>query len=145
MFLKKIIFFSLLASLAFGSAASLKAQEIDLDTVTDEQLAMEGPLTLTDIDLYLKFFTQSTQLAKETDADYKQATIDFIKDNNLTVSRLRYILEKLPIALMASMESVNQATPIKPYLKVTDDEKLLIKDNLEKILSVIKENSPHGQ
>ncbi|MDR1607424.1 MAG: hypothetical protein LBT38_03345 [Deltaproteobacteria bacterium] len=113
----------------------LRAQELgDLDSVTPLELAQEAPLTEADIDLYLKYFRESIIHMREPTVDMAQFNLRFLKDNNLTLARLRYLLEKIPPLMVAAFSDQDSFGPEDPpYLKFSASEKKLIKANMNKI------------
>jgi hypothetical protein len=143
MFLKKFLLFSCLGLLTLALSTNLMAQAEDFDNITEEQLAKEGPLTQKDIDVYLNFFEHSAKLMKDSggkemaEKDLINITTDFAKNNNITIVRLRYLMEKIPYALMLSSASADEEPPF-PYLKISAEEKQLVAQNLQKIMTTIQ-------
>jgi hypothetical protein len=145
MLLKKTLLSATLACLILTVTVGLQAQDVDLDAITEEQLSQESPLTTADIDLYLKFFAQSAELVKDPSADFKQATLDFIKANDITATRLRYILEKVPYGMIvATSGNSNLPTP-QPHMVLSEGEITVINDNLPKIMSAVQQYAPPQQ
>ncbi|MDR2142357.1 MAG: hypothetical protein LBR11_11325 [Deltaproteobacteria bacterium] len=141
MFLKKITLFACLAILTMAFSSSLLAQEIDLDSVTDEQMSKEAPLTQADIDLYIKFSEYSQEMFKklETDPqlDIKQALVNFVKANNLTPVRMKFITLKIPYIILIVTNKMPE-NPELSHLKPTESEKTIVQDNMTKILATIQ-------
>jgi hypothetical protein len=141
MFLKKIVLFFVLCILTLSASLNLIAQAKDIYNITDEQLSEEGPLTQKDIDVYLGFFERNANLMKSDAKASKdvmiKATADFAKNNGVTIVRLRYLLEKIPYVLLLVSSSADNPPPF-PNLKVSNDEKSLVKKNQSKIMETFK-------
>ncbi|MDR1578270.1 MAG: hypothetical protein LBT86_08640 [Deltaproteobacteria bacterium] len=149
MFLKKLaLCFGLILFLAMARPV-LAQDSLNLNQITTEQLNMEGPLTQADIDFFVKFMTFSTELMNKPQApnapeiDEEKETLDFIKANNFTPVRLRYLMEKIVITISQikaspqDLEKFNSAnTP--PYLKSSDAEKQIVQGNLNNILTAFQ-------
>jgi hypothetical protein len=146
MFLKKAVLALAICLLSFSASQSLSAQEVDLDSVTTDQLNAEGPLTQNDIDLYLLYFETSIKaLQKDQGASQESVlkmTVDFINNNKISVTRLRYILEKIPYSITALSGTPGEFTPEFPYLAVSDAEKELVNKNMPNIMSTIQKYAP---
>ncbi|MDR0547860.1 MAG: hypothetical protein LBI10_00375 [Deltaproteobacteria bacterium] len=146
--LKKIGFIAFFGLLTLALAPALSAQElVDLDKVKTEDLNKEGPLTQKDFDVYLQFFVMSAEsvkkeMEKADKADPQTAMAaavsEFVKTNKLTATRLRYILEKVTMAIQVS-NSPDQppAQPEQPYLAISPAEAELAKTNTPKIISLL--------
>ncbi|MDR1872165.1 MAG: hypothetical protein LBS60_09680 [Deltaproteobacteria bacterium] len=142
MLLKKFIFFSVLGLMAFSLAysAPLKAQPAPnpFESVTEEQLTAEGPITAADLDYFLKFLAASNDIIQKMDEDpslnFEEEIAKFAKDNNVTTVRTRYLMEKVPYAIFVATVKDPQKAPKAPvkYMELTPAESQIIQDNLEK-------------
>ncbi|MDR0548503.1 MAG: hypothetical protein LBI10_03710 [Deltaproteobacteria bacterium] len=149
MIFKKTGLFVLTLAMTLSLAYGLSAQPQDLDNITAEQLNKEGPLTQKDVELYIKFFELSATTVKnesqkpkgqDLDDTFSNTASNFAKENNISIVRLRYIMEKIPMAIMGSATD----TPIPadmPYLALSPEESALVKENTPKIVAVIQKFS----
>ncbi|MDR1607422.1 MAG: hypothetical protein LBT38_03335 [Deltaproteobacteria bacterium] len=123
---------------SFFLFAAISQAQVDLDSVTEEQLTKEGPLTQQDLDLYLKFYDASASNLSKPDFDMVKFTTDFIKDNKLTTVRLRYLLEKIPMTMMALSSKADNSDKLPAYIKASPAEKKLIETNMSKIVAAMQ-------
>ncbi|MDR1872166.1 MAG: hypothetical protein LBS60_09685 [Deltaproteobacteria bacterium] len=141
MLLKNLIFFSVLGLMAFSLALTvpLRAQApIAFDSVTEERLNAEGPITAADLDYFLQFLAASAEIFQKMDEDphlnFEAEIAKFAQDHNVTIVRTRYLKEKVPYAIFLARVKDPQKAPPAPvkYMELTPEESQVIQDNLEK-------------
>ncbi|MDR1607426.1 MAG: hypothetical protein LBT38_03355 [Deltaproteobacteria bacterium] len=143
------LFLTLTLAFPWPLKAEEKAKPALPEPTTLARLNQEGPLTQEDIDLFVKFSAlfsswqkKDRKSANNPKADWENEILNFIKANNISKIRLRYILEKIPDA---ARNIIAQASPKpydpdyeRPYIIASDLEKELIQENLLKIQPFLK-------
>jgi hypothetical protein len=139
MTLKKITLFACLFFLTLTLAVELKAIP-ELDLVTPSQLNKEGPLTQADVEVYEKFFAANHEylekektIARDT---YNKLTAKFCADNKISIARLRYVLDKMPLAFLAAKSDLDSFDAFAPFLDVSAAEKDLAKKNMDGLQAI---------
>jgi hypothetical protein len=127
--------------LIFG--ASLEAQYLNLDNISPEILNAEGPLNLNDVELFVKFAKSAAKLLKDraggdVDKLMDELSLTFARDNRITLTRLRYISEKIPYVIFAmTIEDLEE--PPQAYLKSSEAEKQLLTDHADRIIAALEQ------
>ncbi|MDR1872167.1 MAG: hypothetical protein LBS60_09690 [Deltaproteobacteria bacterium] len=133
-----------LTVLALAQPNLSRAADIDLETITVEELNKEGPLIQADLDMYVKFFKYFIASMKNTtstdfEAFMKQIANDFIKASKISPVRLRLITEKIPYALILVQDPDTALKPDNSYMRLSPAELELVKSNFDAINEVISE------
>ncbi|MDR1607427.1 MAG: hypothetical protein LBT38_03360 [Deltaproteobacteria bacterium] len=146
----KKILIPVLAALAWAFllyTPPLLAQDPDLEEITIAELNAEGPLTQADIDIYLKFLEHAGAALKnpppsDIEGFMKKMTAEFLKANDVKPVRLRLITEKIPYAVMVASDTEGSFEPTDTYMELSQEEVDLVSDNMDKIQSFMKTNTP---
>ncbi|MDR1085584.1 MAG: hypothetical protein LBP22_12210 [Deltaproteobacteria bacterium] len=150
MFLKKLVFFLLLAGLAVVQSQNIQAQsgDIDLDAITPDQLTKEAPLNQQDIDNFIKFMEVSAESIKAAQKDpenvnpndFEKQVVKFIQDNKIPPTRMRYLMEKIQLTMVGlqNPDIIPKKGDGQDYLIPSAAEKKLIEVNMEKLMAALQ-------
>jgi hypothetical protein len=112
-----------------------------IDEIPPSLLEKEPPLTQADMDLFIRFINPAQEM-DQGDPDDNQTTllqmekyiISFAEKNNTTVTHLFYITEKIPEALLYSLDN---SYPIQTKLRPNPSEVKILMQNKDKILKAL--------
>jgi hypothetical protein len=129
-------------ALTLAMASGLAARDSGLESVTKEQMSKEGPLTQRDVNVFLSFLEENRAIresGRPSDDDYGNFARDFMRKNNVTPVRLKYLLEKV-LVVVAVVENGDDVLSPGRGPTVTNSEKKVVKANLAKIIDAIQKS-----
>jgi hypothetical protein len=133
-----VFFLAILTFLAV-QVGQAKAQEItinSLNKVTEADLAQEPPLTQKDVDIYVKYMELSFTIADLSQKESNDQIVKFLKENDVSPARFRFILEKVSVTMALLSPSEPSTDGLEAYLIPNEDEKKLVQENAEKIVAL---------